>query len=91
MVLIGIVTSWIGVEDLDKFVAFVGWFVWFVYPCSYVSTECANESIDFVAYAMSIRPRCTTRRVDTTRRKQNTVDIILNVFGLVVAAMRLFQ
>jgi hypothetical protein len=33
---------------------------------------------------MSNRPRCITRRVDT--RKQNTVDIILNVFGLVVAA-----
>ena len=48
--------------DLDTFVAFVGCFAWYVNSCS----RCfADNYIGFVAYAMSDRPRCITRRVRT--------------------------
>jgi hypothetical protein len=35
MVLIGTVITSVGARDLDKFVAFVGYFAWYVYSCSF--------------------------------------------------------
>jgi len=69
VVLIGTVIASVGAGDLDKFAGFVGYFAWYVYSCSFrfpdVSTECADKFVGFVAYALSTRPRCTTRRVRT--------------------------
>jgi hypothetical protein len=64
MLLIGTVIASIRARDLNKFVAFVGCFAWYVYPCSYVSTEGADKYLGFVVHTMSNRPCSITRRVE---------------------------
>jgi hypothetical protein len=43
MDLIGIVIASIKARDLNKFMALVGCFAWYVYLCSYVSAEGADK------------------------------------------------
>jgi hypothetical protein len=86
MVLIGTVITSVGARDPDKFAAIVGYFAWYVYPCSFhfmtFLPNVLTNLLIFVAYAMFNPLRCITRRVGM--RRQKTADITLEVFGLVI-------
>lgn len=94
MVLVCTVVSWVGANDLDKFVAFVGCFAWcvfFLLPSPSYVQICAVTDPMFFLTRISVPlcyvyPAMLHYKACSRTRKQKAADIALIIFGLIAAA-----
>lgn len=82
--------SWAGAADLDKFVAFIGSFAWYIFlPPLFnpLDTNCIFLSVP-LCY---IYPAMLHYRACAKTRKQKAADIALGVFGAIAAVYTTVQ
>lgn len=84
--------SWAGAADLDKFVAFVGSFAWYVLALTIHLTTCSTNFCYLPLFLLCSVPLCYVYpamlhyKACARTRKQKIADIALMVFGLWAAA-----
>ena len=83
MVMVCTLISWVGAADLDKFVAFIGSFAWYVLCLLNAwRTHCSFSSVP-LCY---VYPAMLHYKACAHTRKQKMADIAMIVFGLIAAA-----
>ena len=78
--------SWAGAKDLDKFVAFVGSFAWYVLrDASIKRTARADFPAPYSVPLCYVYPAMLHYKACARTWKQKAADIALGVFGVVAA------
>ena len=83
--------SWAGAQDLDKFVAFIGSFAWWVTTVSALSSTFLRSIIQSSVPLCFVYPPMLHYKACARTRKEKVADIALMAFGVLAAVYTTVQ